>query len=381
MPVQILAFVTDAYGGCGGIAKYNRDLLASLCEHPDVDAVVALPRLAAQVPGALPRRLLWVAGAIGGKAAYARETLRHVVGPRRFDLVLCGHVHLLPFAVTAARRHRAPVVLFTYGIDAWERTRRRLVNHLATQVDRVVSISATTLERFRAWSRVDLRRCTVLPNAFDRRNFVPGPKPAHLLEYYGLQGRRVLMTLGRMASTERYKGFDEVLAVLPALARTVPDVAYLVVGEGDDRPRLEALARALGVADRTIFTGSIGEADKADHYRLADAFVMPSRGEGFGFVFLEAMACGIPVVASRVDGSREAVRDGALGGLVDPRDSEDIRSGILRALERPAGIVPDGLEYFSLPNFRRRLWALLSSLSPKCREPGMELGLGGQRHG
>jgi glycosyltransferase involved in cell wall biosynthesis len=80
---------------------------------------------------------------------------------------------------------------------------------------------------------------------------------------------------------------------------------------------------------------------------------MPSRGEGFGFVFLEAMASGIPVVASSIDGGREAVLDGALGILVDPGNREDLKRGILEALARPKGI-PTGLDYFFFEKFEQR---------------------------
>jgi phosphatidylinositol alpha-1,6-mannosyltransferase len=92
---------------------------------------------------------------------------------------------------------------------------------------------------------------------------------------------------------------------------------------------------------------------RADHYRLANAYVMPGRGEGIGIVCLEALVRGVPVVASQVDGGREVVRDGALGILVDPNDFKDIKCGILKALERPKDIVPDGLEYFSYTNFEQ----------------------------
>jgi phosphatidylinositol alpha-1,6-mannosyltransferase len=115
----------------------------------------------------------------------------------------------------------------------------------------------------------------------------------------------------------------------------VPNIAYLIVGDGTDHHRLEEKARSLGVHERVVFAGYIPEREKADHYRLADAYVMPGRGEGFGIVYLEALACGVPVVASKLDGSREAVRDGALGILVDPNDAEGIKRGILEALARP----------------------------------------------
>ena len=106
-----------------------------------------------------------------------------------------------------------------------------------------------------------------------------------------------------------------------------------------------------GLSDRVVFAGFIPEAEKADHYRLADAYVMPGRGEGFGFVFLEAMACGIPVVGSRLDGSREALRQGDLGILVDPDRPDDIAGRHSRGPEAAPGGHPGGAELFLLRKF------------------------------
>jgi glycosyltransferase involved in cell wall biosynthesis len=109
----------------------------------------------------------------------------------------------------------------------------------------------------------------------------------------------------------------------------------------------------------------VPEADKAAYYRLADAYVMPSRKEGFGFVFLEAMACGIPVIASRTDGSREAVRDGLLGALVDPDQPAELHQAIREALRKPRGVIPEGLAYFSFENFTRRVRELVDEVLEK----------------
>ncbi|MEJ2670846.1 MAG: glycosyltransferase [Deltaproteobacteria bacterium] len=207
----------------------------------------------------------------------------------------------------------------------------------------------------------------ILPNAVFQENYGVGDKSEKLLERYGLKDKVVLMTMGRLAAAEQYKGFDEVMDLLPRLAKSLPNLAYLIVGDGDDRPRLEAKAVSLGVKDRVVFAGFIPEAEKADHYRLADAFVMPGRGEGFGFVFLEALACGIPAVGSTLDGSREALRDGSLGILVDPRRPEEIQAGILEALRRPRGVILEGLEYFSFENFAKRCQQILPQVV-KSRE-------------
>ena len=128
--------------------------------------------------------------------------------------------------------------------------------------------------------------------------------------------------------------------------------------------RLEAKARALGLEARVMFTGRIAEEEKVAHYRLADAYVMPSRGEGFGIVLLEAMACGVPVIASSRDGGRDAARDGMLGRLVDPDDPAALETAILAALDQPKA-VPAGLDFFSLAAFRRRVADLLPKLAQR----------------
>ena len=160
----------------------------------------------------------------------------------------------------------------------------------------------------------------------------------------------MLFTFGRLVSEQRAKGMDEVMEAMPGLLSESPDLVYLIGGGGPDRPRLEAKAKALGLADRVIFAGRIAEEEKVAHYHLADAYVMPSRGEGFGIVILEAMAAGIPAMASSKDGGREALLDGKLGPLVDPDDPASVSSGIRAVLARPRGR-PEGLDYFSLEAF------------------------------
>ncbi len=111
-----------------------------------------------------------------------------------------------------------------------------------------------------------------------------------------------------------------------------------------------------------IFAGRIPEGEKADHYRLAHAYVMPSRGEGFGRVYHEALACGIPVVASKTDGGREAVLDGQLGVLVDPADPADVLRGIRSALAHGRQGVPPKLSYFAVEENAARWQSLLDTV-------------------
>jgi len=162
-----------------------------------------------------------------------------------------------------------------------------------------------------------------------------------------------------MVGRDRAKGFDEVIELLPRLILQVPDICYIAAGDGPDRERLQRKAIELGIGDRVIFPGRISEGQKVDYYRLADAFVMASRGEGFGIVLLEAMACGTPVLASRADGGYEAVLGGALGAVADPGNADELLLALVDVLHRPRG-VPPGLQHFSFENFTARIAAILA---------------------
>lgn len=359
----VLMLVTDSFGGRGGIALYNRDLITSICEMPEYAKVVALPRfMHDELEEEVPDKLVYVTGGLNGKFRYVLALLGLLVRWRSFDLVICGHINLLPVAYLASMLTGKPIIMFVYGVDVWHPPESRLARALLKKVSMFVSISNVTKEKMLEWSGLDRERVVLLPNAIHLEKYRQAVKNERLLDQYGLAGKKVLMTLGRMAAEERYKGFDEVIEVLPELVMDDPDIAYLVVGDGSDRPRLQDKVARLGLEDRVVFTGFIPESEKADHFRLADAYVMPSYGEGFGFVFLEALACGIPVVASSVDGGREAVREGLLGELVRPDDPAELKRAIRRALDKPKGI-PPGIDYFSFPNFKNRLSNILADVA------------------
>lgn len=353
--MHILCLLTDAYGGRGGIPKFNRDLCWALSAEPLAAEVTVLPRVQPVEPiGDIPERIDYREHVAGSKFSYAWNVLSATFVPlSTFNVVICGHIHLLPLAWLAARRSGVPLLLIVHGLEARNPSDRWFANQFVSRVDAFVSVSDHTKERFVEWSGVRPEKGTVVPNCVDRSRFTPGERPTYLLDRYGLDDRTVIMTLGQLPVQEKRKGHDEVLEVLPGLADEVPDIAYLVCGDGPDRNRLEAKAERLGVGGRTIFAGYVPEDEKVDHYRIADAFVMPGRTEGFGIAYLEALACGVPVVASSADASQEAVRGGRLGTVVDPDDLDSVKAGILDALRKPRG-VPDGLEYFSVERFRER---------------------------
>jgi asparagine synthase (glutamine-hydrolysing) len=361
-PLRPLVLLTDAYGGVGGIAKFNRDVLEALDAMPECRAIDALPRLVQREPEPLPAKVRYRFEAAKGKLVYVREVLRAAMHGETYDLVICGHLNLLPLAWLVSAIRRRPLVLFVFGIEGWQRHRSLLVQILLGRVDRIAAISRYSADRFTSWSGYPKQRLSIVPCSVDLAAFTPRPRNESLVSRLGIGGRRVLLTVGRLASSEQYKGFDEVLDVLPEIARELPEVVYVIVGDGDDRARLERKAYEMGVAERVVFAGYVSEEEKKDLYSLADVYVMPSRGEGFGIVFLEAMAMGLPVIGSLVDGSRDPLLDGRLGQLVDPDDRAALIMAIRSAFQQPRSR-PAGLDYFGVDAFRGRIAELVHDVS------------------
>lgn len=360
MGFSVLVLQTDAFGGHGGIALYNRDLLTALVRSEQVDSATSVIRWLYEDTYELPAGIKEDRSGLGGWFSYLVATCRHALASdQRYQLVVCSHIRLLPIAWLVSKIRRLPLILEIYGIEAWESHGWRAPIWMLRGVDRVVSISQLTADRFCAWSTVDTEKMFILPNAIHIDWY--SPVGNDLRSRYGLEGKKVLLTFGRLVSMERAKGFDEVLEVLPVLSQKIDNLHYVIAGDGPYRLTLEKKVAALGLTDVVTFTGPVDESEKGSLYRSADLFVMPSRGEGFGFVFLEAMASGIPVVASSVDGSREAVLFGELGQLVDPDSKQGLIEAIEAGLEQQKG-VPEGLSHFSFDSFSDRVSSLVKAV-------------------
>jgi phosphatidylinositol alpha-1,6-mannosyltransferase len=262
--LRVLALVTDAFGGDGGIAEYNRHFLASLAACDRICDVVVLPRAGdASCPKTLPAGVRQL-HPVQRRLAYSLSALRTAThGP--FDVVFCGHLFMAPLAAAIARLIRAPLWVQVHGIEAWRPLswqHRKAVETAAL----VTSVSRYTKRRLLEWIGIDPARVKVLPNTVGPR-FQPGAKPGYLLERHVAVGRKVIMTVSRLASSERYKGHDRVIRVLPRVLSEHPEALYLIIGNGDDRPRLAALAGECGVAETVAFVGRVAAGELPDYYR------------------------------------------------------------------------------------------------------------------
>jgi len=370
--MRTIALVSDAYGGRGGIALYNRNFLKALCAYPGMNQVVALPRNITYHLQKMPPNLDYCTESAGSKLRYLKQCLKLTFFCARADLIICGHLHLLPFAWLLKLRHRCIVLPITYGVEAWTPTTHGVVNYLCGKLSGFISIRKLTASRLKFWAQIPNANFYYLPNCIDEEQFGVGVRRKDLVEKFKLHGKKVVMTTGRMDSIEydRRKGFDEVLEVLPELRQQVPEIIYLIVGDGDDKERLESKAKELKVHDIVRFTGYVSDHEKADFYRLADVFAMPGSNPifdryPFRFVFIEALACGVPVVGCQLEDESER-DDGDAKALiiqVDPNDKLDIARGIVDALAWGGSGVNPALKNYYFPTFRDRLHGYLRQIS------------------
>jgi len=265
------------------------------------------------------------------------------------------HLNFLPVLYLLRLLLGIPCSSILHGIEAWNINSRIRIRSMR-RANHLTAVSEFTRQHVITQFGVDPQRINVVPNTFDTTRFTPGDKPTYLMERYGFKpGQPVLMTVSRLSLSERYKGHRQVLMALTEIRKQFPDVRYLIVGSGDDEQGIRDLVRARCLEDCVVFAGYIPGSELPDHYRLCDLFVMPSSKEGFGIVFLEAMASGKPVIAGCIDGSVDAVAGGLLSPLVDPYNVTQITEAVLNILrQEPMGALwfhPQELSRTVIRNF------------------------------
>jgi glycosyltransferase involved in cell wall biosynthesis len=256
------------------------------------------------------------------------------------NLIICAHVGVAPVGRLIQKVKRTPYWVTLYGIEVWGDLPPAKRNALQS-AQRLISITRFTLDATIARQSLKEPRVLILPPTLPKARPSSEKPPITLQDIQ----RPIVLTVGRIAASERYKGHDVMLPAWPAVLRRVPDAEYWIVGGGDDQARLESRAQELGIAASVRFKGAVSSEELDVCYDRCCVFAMPARteldaraprGEGFGIVFLEAMARGKPVLGPSVGAPAEFIRSGEHGLLVDPTSAQAVADALIELLLDPA---------------------------------------------
>jgi phosphatidyl-myo-inositol dimannoside synthase len=273
-----------------------------------------------------------ISGYAGSKFQFIRAALR--AAGRKPDLVVALHPHLAPIvSAMKVRSRKFRSIVFTHGVEVWEPLGWPRIGALLS-ADLVLGPSRDTVKQLIDLQHIPCSKVRRLawgldPEFESRIASVTSSNPPKEVP----QNARIILSVGRWNSAEKYKGADTLISALPRVLKTAPDTSLILVGDGDDRPRLDQLAHELGVSKSVQFLFGLTPDELFACYARCEIFALPSKGEGFGLVFLEAMAHGKPVVGGAHGGIPDIVEDGVTGLLVQHGDAD----GLAQALESLLG--------------------------------------------
>jgi len=245
------------------------------------------------------------------------------------QLIITTHVHFAVIGMILRRLLGIPYWVIAHGVEVWD-IKSPLIIHALKNADQILAVSEYTRQRLINEQNIPLEQIKILYNTFNSSSFNIASKNLNLLHQYNIKSdAKILLTVARLFASEQYKGYDSMLHTLPKIRQKIPNIHYILVGKGTDLARLQKLVHDLELTEYVTFAGFIPDAELADYYNLCDLFVMPSKREGFGIVYLEAMACGKPALGGNQDGALDALGYGELGILVDPDDCNMITEQVV----------------------------------------------------
>jgi len=326
MTFNRIIVATPGISGADGAAELARQWVDALDASTGAGAAIEVWSLTdAERPAALPDRVAFTSAA-GSRWRFASAAI-NAEAITEHTLLVVMHVHLLPALMPLLWRG-ARAVTVMLGIEVWKPL-RPLQRMALRRSWRLVAISAYTADRFRCDNPAlaDLPVTICHPHA--PAAVPPAAAAGRVLAGDPADPSSYALIVGRMSAEERYKGHDLLIDIWPRVVAQAPNASLLVAGGGDDVGRLRQKAAAAGLGDRLRFLGPVTAARLSALYRDATCFVMPSAGEGFGIVFLEAMRAGTPCVAGP-GAAEEIITDGHDGVIVDPARPDDLAEAVAR---------------------------------------------------
>ncbi|MBD2529522.1 glycosyltransferase family 4 protein [Nostoc flagelliforme FACHB-838] len=287
---------------------------------------------------------------------------------QRPTIVISTHVNYATACYVLKLLTGIPYWVVAHGLEVWE-IENKATTLALQKADKIISVSNYTRQRLLEYKNIDSEKVVLLPNTFDANQFKINPKPLYLLKRYNLTDEQpVILTVTRMGRMAKYKGYDQILHALLKVRLHIPNVHFILAGKGDDLPRINALVTRLNLQDCVTIAGFVPDEELCAYYNLCDVFALPSKGEGFGIVYLEALACGKPVLAGNQDGSIDPLAEGKLGCLVNPDNVEEIANNLIQILQgdcsnpvvyQPEYLQQKTIEAFNFSRFRASLAELV----------------------
>ena len=361
--MKIHFLILSAFKFTGGLEKFNRAFMKALS---DISVEKKFKLFVKSSHDELPdERYISkdnFKGFSGNKIKFVISCMKEV---KKMELVFIGHINLAPVAILLRLLNpKIKFIVIGHGIEIWPKQIlfKKLLLKLA---DKILAVSNFTRKQIVTNNKIDANKILVFHNTLDPYFKIPKnfEKPNYLLKRYGIDEKtKIILSIARINQYEGYKGYDKVLESLPSVKIEVPNVKYILCGKYTDveGKRLKDKVKHLGVEQNFILPGFIEEKELTDHYLLADVFILPSKKEGFGIVFIEAAACGAPVIAGNQDGSVDALLNGKLGILINPDDNDEITKSIVSQLSKSKVKVNKSvIENFGFDNFNEKLKMVL----------------------
>jgi phosphatidyl-myo-inositol dimannoside synthase len=294
-------------------------------------------------------------------------TLSALFNERGADMVLLSHINLLPIGYLLKKLSpKSTLVLIAHGIEVWDRL-PQLKLHMLNAVDLFLPVSNYTATQLQETNRIDAEKIRVVNNCLDpflKNDPQTGMQDNLRNRYHFSNDDLVLLTVTRLKHSEQYKGYDKVIASLADMKKNSCNVKYLIVGKYDneEKKRLDAMIMQHQLQEDVVFAGFVPDQELSAHFNLADVYIMPSTGEGFGIVFIEALSFGLPVIAGNQDGSVDALGNGQFGLLVNPNNPSELTEAISKMAANRQAYVPDQekvAERFGFETYKNNLRRVL----------------------
>ncbi len=336
------------------------------------------------------RMTTWGAFSVSGLRQYLRlyRRIQRIAAGERVSCCHCAT--LLPegwIAWMLKKQRRLPYMTYVHGeelgVGQTSRQLRWMMRRVLAGADGIIANSQNTRRLLVAEWQQPNDKLHVMNPGVDAKRFRPSARDMSVRQDLGWEDRPVVLTAGRL---QERKGHSQLIRAMQTVRQAIPGVLYSIVGDGEERPKLQRLVAELGLEAEVQFVGNVNDDKLVSCYQQCDLFVLPNREvagdfEGFGMVLVEAQSCGKPVIAGRSGGTSETLIAGETGLLIDCSDTERLAKETVSLLSRPEQLARMGdaarawaAATFDWDSLAKAAEVIFESVS-SCRQTGPRPGL------